>query len=372
MRPSETPEVSVIVTTRERREALLATLLALVTQTVAPSAVRGAGGRRRLDRRHLRGGLGPASSVCAARAAPSRAARHLRGTQHRHPRGEGPRPHLPERRPAGAARVRGRAPLGARAQPGRLDRRRLPSAAEPARHAVRPLPRRRRGGLHEGAPTGADRPRRCGSCRGRPRATSRCRTRTSWRRGPSTSASARPARTRTSPSARERAASASSTTRRSTACTTTRRATSSAAAAAQRRGTHDTVLFCAKHAAEHAGSPLARANGPLALADGPLVIARKAAKWLLSRDPVLARAGARGAAARARGHARARCCAACTAGSSGSTRSAAGATACRPSRGRSAIRDAGGLGRDPGLQPRALPPGGDRQRARPDAARPPR
>jgi GT2 family glycosyltransferase len=56
----------------------------------------------------------------------------------------------------------------------------------------------------------------------------------------------------------------------------------------QRRGTHDTVLFCAKHAAEHAGSPLERANGPIALADGPLVIVRKAAKWLLSRDPLLA------------------------------------------------------------------------------------
>ena len=47
-------------------------------------------------------------------------------------------------------------------------------------------------------------------------------------------------------------------------------------------------LFCAKHGGEHAGSPLERANGPLALADGPLGIARKAAKWLLSRDPVLA------------------------------------------------------------------------------------
>lgn len=56
----------------------------------------------------------------------------------------------------------------------------------------------------------------------------------------------------------------------------------------QRRGTHDTVLFCAKHGGEHAGSPLERANGPLALADGPVLLARKAAKWLLSRDPVLA------------------------------------------------------------------------------------
>lgn len=56
----------------------------------------------------------------------------------------------------------------------------------------------------------------------------------------------------------------------------------------QGRGTHDTVLFCAKHGGEHARSPLARANGPIARADGPAGIARKAAKWLLSRDPVLA------------------------------------------------------------------------------------
>jgi GT2 family glycosyltransferase len=56
----------------------------------------------------------------------------------------------------------------------------------------------------------------------------------------------------------------------------------------QRRGAHDTVLFCAKHGGEHAGSPLERANGPVALADGPRVVGRKAAKWLLSRGPVLA------------------------------------------------------------------------------------
>lgn len=57
---------------------------------------------------------------------------------------------------------------------------------------------------------------------------------------------------------------------------------------AQRRGTHDTVLFCAKHPAEHAGSPLERANGPLRLADGPSTLARKAVKWALSREPVMA------------------------------------------------------------------------------------
>lgn len=56
---------------------------------------------------------------------------------------------------------------------------------------------------------------------------------------------------------------------------------------AQRRGTHDTVLFCAKHAADHAGSPLERANGPLALRDGPATIARKGVKWLLAHEAVM-------------------------------------------------------------------------------------
>jgi GT2 family glycosyltransferase len=56
---------------------------------------------------------------------------------------------------------------------------------------------------------------------------------------------------------------------------------------AQRRGTHDTVLFCAKHPADHSGSPLERANGPLRLRDGPVTIARKSVAWLLARDPVM-------------------------------------------------------------------------------------
>jgi GT2 family glycosyltransferase len=56
---------------------------------------------------------------------------------------------------------------------------------------------------------------------------------------------------------------------------------------AQRRGTHDTALFCAKHPADHSGSPLERANGPLRAGDGPLLLARKSAKWLLSREPVM-------------------------------------------------------------------------------------
>ncbi len=56
---------------------------------------------------------------------------------------------------------------------------------------------------------------------------------------------------------------------------------------AQRRGTHDTVLFCAKHPADHSGSPLERANGPMRAADGPVTLARKAAKWILSREPAM-------------------------------------------------------------------------------------
>jgi GT2 family glycosyltransferase len=57
---------------------------------------------------------------------------------------------------------------------------------------------------------------------------------------------------------------------------------------AQRRGTHDTALFCAKHPADHADSPFARANGPWRPRDGVRLGAKKAAKWLLSRGPMLA------------------------------------------------------------------------------------
>ena len=57
---------------------------------------------------------------------------------------------------------------------------------------------------------------------------------------------------------------------------------------AQRRGTHDTALFCAKHPGRHGDSPFARANGPWSPRDGALLTVKKGAKWLLSRDPMLA------------------------------------------------------------------------------------
>ena len=56
---------------------------------------------------------------------------------------------------------------------------------------------------------------------------------------------------------------------------------------AQRRGTHDTALFCAKHPERHGDSPFARANGPWSTRDGVWLAAKKGAKWLLSRDPML-------------------------------------------------------------------------------------
>jgi GT2 family glycosyltransferase len=56
---------------------------------------------------------------------------------------------------------------------------------------------------------------------------------------------------------------------------------------AQRRGTHDTALFCAKHAERHGRSPFARANGPWTPGDGVGLGLRKAAKVLLSSAPVL-------------------------------------------------------------------------------------
>lgn len=56
---------------------------------------------------------------------------------------------------------------------------------------------------------------------------------------------------------------------------------------AQRRGTHDTALFCAKHAERHGDSPFARANGPWRPSDGVRGSFRKAAKALLSTAPVL-------------------------------------------------------------------------------------
>lgn len=56
---------------------------------------------------------------------------------------------------------------------------------------------------------------------------------------------------------------------------------------AQRRGTHDTALFCAKHPERHGDSPFARVNGPWSPRDGVFLTVRKGAKWLLSRDPML-------------------------------------------------------------------------------------
>jgi GT2 family glycosyltransferase len=56
---------------------------------------------------------------------------------------------------------------------------------------------------------------------------------------------------------------------------------------AQRRGTHDTALFCAKHQGPHADSPIARVNGPWSARDGIAVGLKKGAKRVLSHDPVL-------------------------------------------------------------------------------------
>jgi hypothetical protein len=56
---------------------------------------------------------------------------------------------------------------------------------------------------------------------------------------------------------------------------------------AQRRGTHDTALFCAKHQGAHRDSPLERANGPWRARDGVGLTLKKGAKWVLSRDPML-------------------------------------------------------------------------------------
>src|SRR5262249_12285787 len=48
----------------------------------------------------------------------------------------------------------------------------------------------------------------------------------------------------------------------------------------------DTVLFCEKWKAEHAGAPVARLNGYIRLKDGPVLIARKALKRALALGPV--------------------------------------------------------------------------------------
>lgn len=59
--------------------------------------------------------------------------------------------------------------------------------------------------------------------------------------------------------------------------------------AQQRRFGHDTVLFCAKRPEVHGDFEVLRANRRWSIGDGPLMTAKKAAKVVLSRDPVLRR-----------------------------------------------------------------------------------
>lgn len=56
----------------------------------------------------------------------------------------------------------------------------------------------------------------------------------------------------------------------------------------QRRGAHDTVLFCAKHPTIHGDAPIVRANGYIALWDGPALMCRKLLKLGLARGLLLA------------------------------------------------------------------------------------
>jgi len=56
----------------------------------------------------------------------------------------------------------------------------------------------------------------------------------------------------------------------------------------QRRGAHDTVRLCAKYPNVHGGSPLIPANGYLSLQESPILWAKKLAKRLLSTDAVMA------------------------------------------------------------------------------------
>lgn len=51
----------------------------------------------------------------------------------------------------------------------------------------------------------------------------------------------------------------------------------------QERGARDTVLFCAKHPERHGDAAIARVNGRLSLQDGPGLTTRKVLKMLLSR-----------------------------------------------------------------------------------------
>ncbi len=56
----------------------------------------------------------------------------------------------------------------------------------------------------------------------------------------------------------------------------------------QRRGAHDTVRLCAKYPDVHGGSPLISANGYLTLRQSPILWAKKLAKRVLSTGAVMA------------------------------------------------------------------------------------
>ena len=328
-----TPEVSVIITSRERREALLATLRALVVQTVAAVRLRGAGGGRRLDGRYVRRGRVPRCPLRPARAA----AREQRG--------------VAAGRNTAIREARGRVliflsddllvPHGfVAAHLAALERhpgawvvggfRQLPSLREtPFGRYLDDLEECFTEARKQ-APVGPD----VWELPGPPRATSRCRAPTSNGWGRSTSASARPARTRTSPSAPARAG-IRFLYDASIDCLHNDQAGDLVRCCRASAGAPTTPRCSAPSTAErHGDSPFARANGPLAPRRAGVRLARRRrAKWLLSRDPMLALPGSSRAAAGARAARPSRSCAASTAGSSGSTRSAAGATGCRRWRG---------------------------------------
>ena len=138
---------------------------------------------------------------------------------------------------------------------------------------------------------------------------------------------------------------------------------------AQRRGTHDTALFCAKYPERHGGSPL-RARQRVLEPAGRRAALREEGREVDPRAepllrvlegsvPLLERTGLPGAAAAAR----------LTAGLIG-LYTFRGWRAGPGDAGAQGPRDARGLGRDPRLQPRALPARRHRERARPDAPRP--
>ncbi len=57
---------------------------------------------------------------------------------------------------------------------------------------------------------------------------------------------------------------------------------------AQRPRTRDTVLFCAKYPAIHGNAMVARVNGYVSWRDGPMLVAKKLVKLLLSKDAGIA------------------------------------------------------------------------------------